>query len=147
MHNFAYAIKHSLNISINTQFIYQHVSILFNLKSCLQPGFRPNLAVKLKMQVLPFILMRVRVRDKKLNETQPFEETWPHVTLHWPITQSGDQTSSLNDVTIYCGFSLALCVHLTHQSVPLHAQLSQITAIVQLCYSIRQLQLSENTCQ
>ena len=28
----------------------------------------------------------------------------------------------------------------------LHAQLSQITAIVQLCYSIGQLQLSEYTC-
>ena len=31
-------------------------------------------------------------------------------------------------------------------SVRLHAQLSQITAIVRLCYSIRQLQLSEYTC-
>ena len=31
------------------------------------------------------------------------------------------------------------------QSVRLHAQLSRITAIVQLCYSIRQLLLSENT--
>ena len=33
------------------------------------------------------------------------------------------------------------------QSVRLHAQLSQITAIVQLCHSIRQLQLSEYTCR
>ena len=31
-------------------------------------------------------------------------------------------------------------------SVRLHAQFSQITAIVRLCYSIRQLQLSEYTC-
>ena len=29
----------------------------------------------------------------------------------------------------------------------LHAQLSRITAIVRLCYSIRQLQLSEYTCR
>ena len=33
------------------------------------------------------------------------------------------------------------------QSARLHAQLSQITAIVRLCYSIRQLQLSEYTCR
>ena len=32
-------------------------------------------------------------------------------------------------------------------SVRLHAQLSQITAIVRLCYSIGQLHLSEYTCQ
>ena len=32
------------------------------------------------------------------------------------------------------------------QSVRLHAQLSQITAIVRLCYSVRQLQLSVYTC-
>ena len=32
-------------------------------------------------------------------------------------------------------------------SVHLHAQLSRITAIVRLCYSIRQLQLSEYTCR
>ena len=38
---------------------------------------------------------------------------------------------------------------LTHwlHSVHLHAQLSRITAIVRLCYSIRQLQLSEYTCR
>ena len=34
-----------------------------------------------------------------------------------------------------------------NQSVSLHAQLSRITAIVQLCYSIRQLQMSEYTCR
>ena len=33
------------------------------------------------------------------------------------------------------------------QSVRLHAQLSRITAIVRLCHSIRQLQLSEYTCR
>ena len=34
-----------------------------------------------------------------------------------------------------------------NHSVRLHAQLSQITAIVRLCYSTRQLQLSEYTCR
>ena len=34
-----------------------------------------------------------------------------------------------------------------NHSVSLHAQLSQITAIARLCYSIRQLQLSEYTCR
>ena len=34
-----------------------------------------------------------------------------------------------------------------YHSVHLHAQLSGITAIVQLCYSVRQLQLSEYTCR
>ena len=33
------------------------------------------------------------------------------------------------------------------QSVRLHAQLSRVTAIVRLCCSIRQLQLSEYTCR
>ena len=37
----------------------------------------------------------------------------------------------------------ALCLQLLH----LHAQLSQITAIVRPCYSIGQLQLPEYTCQ
>ena len=40
---------------------------------------------------------------------------------------------------------LRLC-HLP-QTVHLHAQLSWITAIIRLCYSIRQLQLSKYTCQ
>ena len=43
--------------------------------------------------------------------------------------------------------SLLQATHLTlSHSVHWHAQLSQITAIVRLCYSIRQLQLSEYTC-
>ena len=41
-------------------------------------------------------------------------------------------------VVSVCVFSL---------TVRLHAHLSQITAIVRLCYSIRQLQLSEYTCR
>ena len=40
-----------------------------------------------------------------------------------------------------------ICFEPTHLSVRLHAQLSQITATVRLCYSIRQLQLSEYTCR
>ena len=41
------------------------------------------------------------------------------------------------------GRELRTCCH----SVRLHAQLSQITAIVPLCHSIRQLQLSQYTCR
>ena len=42
--------------------------------------------------------------------------------------------------------ALLLLLSVLLHSLRLHAQLSQITAIVWLCYSTRQLQLSEYTC-
>ena len=45
----------------------------------------------------------------------------------------------------FCQLAVIMTVQI--YSVRLHAQLSRITAIVRLCCSIRQLQLSEYTCQ
>ena len=48
------------------------------------------------------------------------------------------KTMHKNHLQLYATQNLDIAVELS-QSVYLHAQLSQITAIVRLCYSIRQL--------
>ena len=71
--------------------------------------------------------------------------------IHTIKIMRGDQTQS---VTYLVHFVFKLLKHETSfsqcsfilHSVRLHAPLSRITAIVRLCYSVRQLQLSEYTC-
>ena len=66
--------------------------------------------------------------------------TWEeiHDTVYSPAVETPSFSSSLPWLAVS---------HTPEQTGCLHAQFSRITAIVRLCYSIRQLLLSEYTCR